>query len=76
MNRFATQYYTKMFILFSDCPNPPNIMNAAVNTENIHHDDVTLTYMCNDGYYLIGAKTISCQANLTWSPHMFVCTGT
>lgn len=51
-------------------------MNAAVNTENIHHDDVTLTYMCNDGYYLVGAKTISCQANLTWSPHMFVCTGT
>ncbi|VDI12244.1 CUB and sushi domain-containing protein, partial [Mytilus galloprovincialis] len=40
--------WTDINLKCTDCPNPPNIMNAAVNTENIHHDDVTLTYMCND----------------------------
>lgn len=62
--------------MFSDCPDPPNILNAALNTENIRHDDVNLTYMCIDGYHLVGAQTIFCQEDFTWSPTMFVCTGT
>ncbi|CAC5407361.1 CSMD [Mytilus coruscus] len=67
--------WTDLNLKCTDCPDPPNIMNAALNIEDIRHDDVDLTYMCNDGYYLFGVETISCQANLSWSPPTFVCTG-
>ncbi|XP_052082612.1 sushi, von Willebrand factor type A, EGF and pentraxin domain-containing protein 1-like isoform X1 [Mytilus californianus] len=67
--------WTDLNLKCTDCPDPPNIMNAALNIKDIRHDDVDLTYMCNDGYYLLGSETISCQANLSWSSPTFVCTG-
>ncbi|XP_071146324.1 protein lev-9-like [Mytilus edulis] len=66
--------WTDLNLKCTDCPYPPNILNAALNTENIRHDDVNLTYMCIDGYHLVGAQTIFCQDDFTWSPTMFVCT--
>ena len=35
----------------------------------------TVTYSCNTGYNLQGSNTLTCMANLQWSPRILSCNG-
>ncbi|XP_019614393.1 PREDICTED: sushi, von Willebrand factor type A, EGF and pentraxin domain-containing protein 1-like [Branchiostoma belcheri] len=47
------------------CPELTTLINGAVSGSNTYGEELTFT--CDTGYALVGASTLSCQADGTWS---------
>lgn len=54
------------------CGKPPNVQNAVLNPSNFTVL-TTATYTCDNGYYAVGDKTITCKPDLNWTSPTLVC---
>ncbi|XP_078672529.1 P-selectin-like [Branchiostoma floridae x Branchiostoma belcheri] len=61
----SNSYGDVLTFTFGQCPVLTAPPNGAVSGSNDFGDDVTFT--CNTGYNLVGASSLTCQSDLTWS---------
>ena len=63
--------YTFPYVLYSlsnaVCPNLTDTANGRVVVFIGNSVGDTATYSCNPGFELVGAQTVTCQADGTWS---------
>ena len=53
--------------IFADCGPVANTENGVVNTSSGTTFSKIASFSCNDGYYLSGAPTITCESSGNWS---------
>ncbi|XP_034547042.1 complement component C7 isoform X2 [Notolabrus celidotus] len=59
------------------CGTPPALVNGYIlDPKDFYLEDSRVEYTCTDGFYLVGATTIKCNADQTWSPGPGLCTVT
>ena len=59
-------------LLLALCPDQDNPANGVVSQSGNSEGD-TATFVCNDGYELVGAPVLTCQNDGTWDENPPVC---
>ena len=65
-------YLTSIEIL---CPLPPSPTNGSIVGSNVQPVDGVITYVCDEGFLLVGSMTRTCLPDRSWTDDAPTCEG-
>ena len=69
----CTQHSVLYSLSNAECPNLTDPANGRLVIITGNSVDYTATYLCNSGFELVGAQTLTCQADVIWSDRPPTC---